>query len=457
VANEPFDPPAAFQFPAALYGPAPREIVAEVKKSSYVRRRRQTLINLAVVGLVCVGYSSTPVAKTLAWYLLPFEFLAYIGFAIFAGAAATAVWRMRNIGLLKYIRYGTPDVARICDVRKVRTVTNRVEQFRFEIDANYWDSETGQFVYGTFHTTEQDTQRNAHRYVLDLKPGEYTTVVQMPSAPPALYGTMGIDPAHELICKDGKPPAAISHLAALRSTGIGVVIVLIPIAAFWAMLYCAPVGNRIQDPTLISGFAGAALGVVAGLVFWAKRRLTATLGQAVVGVGGFAMIAAFSGAMLAIVSNAVFDQSASAYRTVGVANYWVTTYKGVFRAYEFECRNLSNGPTGRTEKHPILPELMERLAATRVAIIETKNGWLGMPWIRAVYPVELREIEPGQTHSGRTVKMDIPQPDGSMRSVSIGFEAIGPDGKPLPLSTEAEDEAVRIMATHKPQTFGVGP
>jgi hypothetical protein len=424
-----FDPPADFEFPAALQCDPPRPKPAGYALSPYQRRLHQLSLNLAVAAAGCLLFSFLPFVRTLSFYLLPLGYLDWIGAGLGALAVAFGVARVVRQGPHAYIRDGVPVVARVLAVRLESQRVGEGVQHRFAIEIEFKSPDTRMPERGIAFSRNVSS---ATKYSVDLRPGDYTTAIVSP--PPRsevrLYGLLDADAECDLVLKNGKreEPMGVVKSMGITALIMGVVGLLL-LGGFGVEFYLP---ERAATLPLCLGLGVPALIGAAGLVWLSRQERAGAPDRArrrnVVAFAG-AAVGALAGGVGLIVLNAKLDRSTPAYADIEIVKIWQTTYDCILRTYEFEYQPL--GGSG-TERYPARIENITSFADTRAGIVERRGGAFGMPWIaglRPCIPVPIAKGNPRPAHTFSIgVRPKTAPPDAKGVVLEFGLMIEMPDG-----------------------------
>src|SRR5262245_56789369 len=79
----PFSPPGDHAFEPELTGPPPRTVPPDCRQAPAAARFRRNGISCLLMGLACVVLSRAHFVQDLSYYLLPLQYLSYIGAGLF--------------------------------------------------------------------------------------------------------------------------------------------------------------------------------------------------------------------------------------------------------------------------------------------------------------------------------------------------------------------------------------
>ena len=74
------------------------------------RRQRLGITSLLVIGLLCLGMSQVPIVRTWGLYVLPLNYLSWIGLGLMVLAALLRLKNAAGAGPYRYVQDGVPVV-----------------------------------------------------------------------------------------------------------------------------------------------------------------------------------------------------------------------------------------------------------------------------------------------------------------------------------------------------------
>ncbi len=115
----PYLPPQDFDHGEEFEPAVPRPIPGFLKVGSYARRSRGTMYSLFVLGLMCVVFWPIPFVQGLSFYILPLQYLHWIGLGLIAIAMFQFLAGLVTSGRYKYVKEGTPFVGRVSSINHI--------------------------------------------------------------------------------------------------------------------------------------------------------------------------------------------------------------------------------------------------------------------------------------------------------------------------------------------------
>jgi hypothetical protein len=411
----PFDPPSDFDHGEEFEAEVPRPIPKRLKTGSYSQRRRTTVRTLLVFAVGCIVFAPMPFVVTISNYILPLGYLDWIGAGLLLIALLVYLNHFFSSGLFAYVKTGQPIVGRILVPAFQNAGNAELPMFRLAAGVEYQHPENDAQMFATCVTEEQWGAADAEKFSQDFERGEYVTLVAQSESVEStikLYGYLGLDPDREYVLKNGRPIKGFSPSTALLISfailaGLGVLMMGIHV-----VITSVPDGGAPWKFV-----AGAAAGLVAGLVLWfAGRRSSRSnevekfdaaeqeaeptteeatpaaqeAGSEKAGPIVCGLIGAFLGLFGLCLLNTTLDGSSPVYEDIEVINFWEVTHNGIIRTYDIEYRS----PKGGTHKYHATVEDIDRLQGgssvgidSGVAVLARAAGRFGLPWTRGIYPI----------------------------------------------------------------------
>ncbi|HET6883239.1 MAG TPA: hypothetical protein VFI31_23920 [Pirellulales bacterium] len=409
-----FTPPADYEFEPELQGPAPREVPDEAWHGLYAQRRRRLFTGLTVSGVMSLGLSGVPFVNALAVYIVPLEYLSWIGAGLLAMAAFAMLKDRFTAGPYRYIREGQPLVARVVELVKAPAliVNGQASRYAFTAVIEFCDPLTG--VIATYPAKSSDfIDKNA--YQTSFRVGDYVTAVYLPNQYPTslrLYAFLDLMPDLGLIRRQKG-----AEKKTVWSMLLGVVLIFgIFLGLFWNVYAYGryePIAfeHRLAMWPMIAG--AVILGGAMFLGLWLHERrtqrrrhernaLAEAAGEAIeVGEAsafqqgglhgwflkiilpfGCLLLGAATALCWCFTINACLDTSASEMRPAIITNMTMTTHSFLFRHYDIE---YTLPPDASKMKFLTTPEHMAQFAGP-AAIAEIHQGYLGWPWVKNIRP-----------------------------------------------------------------------
>lgn len=421
-----FTPPADYEFELELQGTPPREVPDDVWHGLHARRRRRLFTGLLVSGAVSLALSGVPFINALAVYIVPLEYLSWIGAALLAMAIFGKLKDRFTQGPYRYIREGQPLVARVVELVKAPTVVvnGQASRHAFTAVIEFSDPVTG--VTARIPAKSSDfIDKNA--YQTSFRVGDYVTAIYLPNKYPAslrLYAFLDLMPDLGLVRRQKGDEQKSAWW-----TLFGVVLIFgMFLALFWDIYAYGryePIAfdHRLAMWPMIAGAVILGGGFLVGI--WLHERRSQRLkrernaqaeaaGEAVeVGEstpleqrglhGWFLKIILPFGCLLlgagtalcwCFTINACLDTSAPEMRPALITEMTMTTHSFLFRHYDIEYMVPPD-----TAKMTFLttPEHMEQFAGP-VGLAEIHQGYLGWPWVKDIRPAA---VEAANDQAGR--------------------------------------------------------
>lgn len=421
----PFDfaPPSSYALEPELYGLPPRAVPDNLRQGPYARSRKTVIAGFAAFGILCLLLRSAPGIDTLAQYILPLQYLAWIGGAALAAAAFLSIELVRHTGPFRYVRDGMPLTARVLALTKAPTViVNGVpSRHAFTAHVLFKHPESGELIHRQVQSNDFPSSQK-DQYDTPFRVDDYVTAVYLPGKLEKtlrVYALLALSPAHDLRIRvrgsDGESPAKAAALALVVVAFFAVLLGNLyahgryhPLAfeysrALWPMLAGGVVLGggmlawlyashrrelrKIQanaDENLIKGAP------VEAEVPFGGGGLQGWVGRVVLAIGA-PLLGALTTLCWCYMANALGDTSPPRRVPVKIERLTTTTYAFLFREYALEYSLV-----GSQEKEKLLttPEHLRRVAG-RPCEATIRAGRLGWPWVEAVEPAQDGPAEVG--------------------------------------------------------------
>ncbi|HEY3322149.1 MAG TPA: hypothetical protein VGP72_16910 [Planctomycetota bacterium] len=408
-----FESPADYQFEEELRSRPPRVVPAELSKGRFGTKRRRAVWAAMAVGLLCLAFAQIPVIHYWALFLLPLDYLSWIGLACVAIGAVAFIQNRVARGPYRYVEDGIPIVARICELTLTPTLImdGQPSTYRFAATIQYRDPRSGQIAIA--QTMSEEFSSDAKdSLTTSFRVGDHVTAVYLEpdlAATLRLYGFLDLRPNLGLISRKQECPGGVLQLCA----GIAGIFALFFILAWNVYAFSAyqPLAMPVSHSVIafVIGAAllgGALLGFFAYSYLSARRELAKrnaeaqTTGEALLiepagrrffGYHGKFMSAVILAGSLLLggitflcwtySANALLDSSPPKYQPVTIDKMVQVTHSFLFREYKIEYR------TADGEKHTLLssPKYMVFLRRGP-ATAEVHRGRFGWPWVRIILP-----------------------------------------------------------------------
>lgn len=414
LADAAFTPPADYEFEPELQGPPPREVPEDVWHGLYARRRRRLFTGLLVSGAISLALSGVPFINVLAVYIVPLEYLSWIGAALLAMAVFAKLKDRFTQGPYRYIREGQPLVARVVELVKAPTivVNGQASRHGFTAVIEFVDPVTG--ATARYPAKSSDfIDKNA--YQTSFRVGDYVTAIYLPNKYPAslrLYAFLDLMSDLGLVRRqkgDEQNGAWWTLFGVLLLFGMFLAIFwniyafgrYEPIAfdyrlAMWPMIAGAVLlgggsfmaiylhGRRTQRLTVERNAKAEAAGeaIEVGEPPALQQRGLHGWFLKIILPFGCLLLGAGTALCWCFTINACFDTSAAEVRPALITEMTVTKYSFLFRHYDIK---YVLPPDDKKMNFLTTPEHMDQLAA-RVGLAEVHQGALGWPWVKNILP-----------------------------------------------------------------------
>lgn len=413
----PFDPPPDYAFEPELRDPPMRSIPGELRWGRHGLKQWRTSWGFVAAGLLCIAFGLIPVVQLWGQFLLPLQYLIWIGVGCLAIGAICFVAPLVAKGPYRYVEEGVPLVARICDlaIRPTAIVNGMPAAYAFFALIEYRDPDSGEIVATETKSNEFSVGFKEH-LTTSYRVGDYATAVYLPSNPVKtlrLYGFLDLKPGLGLLPREGAPQAGLFQTLAL----IVVIFGIFAILGWNVYAYSRYAPIEMEASHFIPFGIGVVLlgGALLAFMAWEGKRQEHKLarrneealatGEAVeidpvgktrLGVRGWFLAAVLVlGAMLlggmtmmcwAFTANALLDSSPPEERPVRIQDLIMTTHGFIFREYTIEYRFPDED---ETKKLLSTPDEMTEFFQTNEGIAEVHEGRFGWKWVKTVRPVPL--------------------------------------------------------------------
>jgi hypothetical protein len=411
----PFAPPADHAFEPELREAVPRPIPAALTQGRHAQGKRKAAWGFLIVGVVLVASAFLPFMATLALYVLPLQFVGWIGLGCCIIAAVIFNANRSREGPYRYVREGTPLVVRIRDLklRPTYILNGQTVTCRYFATVDYLDPKSG--APGTLETASNDVSAGARDfYTTSFRVGDYVTALYLPGekASLRLYGFLDLRPDLGVVPRPGHAAGGVLRLIAVLLMALVVVAGLG--WSVYAMGRFEPL--ELKAATVLPFFLIGALGFGLPMAVWMffgealrRRRLLARnlaaveTGEAVEWEAGppkgrrwsdvFVRLVASAGLLLmggivtlglGVTLNALLDDSIPQPRPVLVKDIVQVTHNFILREYKIEY----SFPDEPGRKHSMLssPEHLRQFD-TNVGVAAIRSGRFGWPWVETIVPL----------------------------------------------------------------------
>ncbi len=457
-----------FALPAELQEECPRPIPADVDQARNAVNKRWAGYIALFVGAICILLAPLPMTKLLALYLLPLEYLFWIGMAICIGGLWALLTKPHG-GKLKYLRDGIAIPAKIQEIGLV--VTGRYQgqdnQFAFIANAMVTHPESSQPVNYNISSRNLTTLEK-DKFLPPFRVGDVVTALYLPDKfekTLALYDFLELTPEHQLLKNQEAKP---THPFVIFLAVLGI---MAAVCSLFLMIYAfgrySPIDDASWGREGILSVAGSLL-IGAPLTLWflwseyrrqqkthAQNEANREAGLPVMvlpksslwaglafGVMIFAGLSLFGAGIVvsgAYTLNACLDSSQGKFQSVKIDQMVEVTHNFVFREYEIEY-HIAGDPKDR--KMMSTPQHMSQFLNDD-AEAEIGDGYWGWPHLRTIHPLNKEEdvrkllegmgIDPEEFMKENGLQQLVPPP----QSATVGKEPELP-------GDQAEDVGVEL-------------
>jgi hypothetical protein len=410
-----FAPPSSYALEPELYGPPPRTIPDSLRQGPYARSRKTIVAGFAAFGILCLLLRSVPGMDTVAQYILPLQYLGWIGGTALVVAALLSLELVRNTGPFRYIRDGIPLTVRILALTKAPTmIVNGVpSRHAFTAYVLFKHPESGELIKRQVQSNDFPSSQK-DEYDTPFRVGDYVTAVHLPGKLDKtlrVYAFLALSPAHDQRLRVGGSTGESPAKAAALALAV-VAFFAILLANFYALGRYEPLAfeySRARWPMVAGGIvlgggmltwlysthrrelrkiqARANEVLMAGAPVEAETPFMGAGFQGWVGRIVLALGAPLLGALTALcwcfMANALRDTSAPRRVPVKIERMTVTTHALLFREYRLE---YSLAGSAHKEKLLTTPDHLRRIEGRDCEAL-IRAGRLGWPWVETVTPV----------------------------------------------------------------------
>jgi hypothetical protein len=392
-----FPIPSSFQFEPELQGEPPREVPADLALSAAERKSRRVTILVIVAGLVCMALSPLPQVQFLGQFILPLEYLLWIGLAMAVLATFALVKKQFQPRSNLWIRDAEPVAAKIVSI--VKRPAAQVEGQLVNVLVV-----TFEFLH-PFYQQVMQQHVQTERTDVPFRQGDFVTALYMPDAVNGalqLYPLMGFrreqasDGWGELIKSLGQVLMVIlfisvplfflyaimrwmirDELTLLYPFIVGAVALGIPVCLLWHWGYRANLrkiaernamaleqGGIVEEPPPVkSGFIGIGIGTGMILILGVMLML------------GCAFLS------VALMLNAVLDTSPPKLLPVTITSLSSTTHSMLFCEYEIGYE-FADDPDHH--KFHTSRDHLKQFRHGEEALAVSRAGYFGWEWMEDI-------------------------------------------------------------------------
>jgi len=403
--------PGPDQLPEELRGPTPRPRPAFVRQSPLAAKQLNIFLGCMVAGGMCLVLSPLPFVKTMALYLLPLEYLTWIGLGLCAIGALIYVSGAELKRACKYLEEGEAAFGRVQALVKKPTLLVHGQPSTYALFAavEVRHPETGETCLREVKSRDFSASKK-DRVSTRFRVGDAVPVVWLPhkfDKTVQIYDFLDVSPEATL---QWDTPKASPLWQTIALTAF---LVAFMFALFWnvyAIGRFEPLDFEFMQglPVFALGGVISAAAVVACYVFAIrKRREVAAQNQQAIAAGEavelqinrkpvrgalFAIILVLGAAGLggatvlcwAMTANALLDKSPAQPVVVGITEMIEETTDFIYREYKMKYRRAQD-----KSDHTLLttPDHINQFLQLRIGIAQVRQGRFGWPWVETIDPI----------------------------------------------------------------------
>ena len=407
-----FNPPANYAFEPEFADPPPRTITARAREGHFERQRTRLLNLLLGIGLVCLAGGEIPIVMRWAKFIVPLQYLTWIGLGAILIWAVGCVERAALPGPYRYLKRGIPLVARVIELFQAPGLqVGELLYYRFKALVEYRDPHSGELQYRRLLSPLFLAEEKEY-CTTSFSVGDYVTAVYLPGKYPKslqLVGFLDLLPDTGLAPRlppigarrDWKehliPAAFVAWLAAIF-TNFYVMPMYDPVdlgfrAAIWPMLpggllAALAMGGvwlyRRQRRAEVNGDAALANGetIESNVNSKWNWRTPYRWAKQLYRVGAIILLGCLSSLAWSIRANAWLDESRAKLTTVEILARRVKTEGHFFRHYIVEYRLPGDR---ESHWHYTTPERLDSFV-NPFGAAELHEGRFGWRWVKTLHP-----------------------------------------------------------------------
>ncbi len=411
ASNSEFIIPAGLSLPEELIGDTPRELPASVRFGPLSQSRRKAFWAFLVVGAVCFVLDSLPFIGILSLYILPLDYLKWVGGACLLISVVGQFFGGEFKKATLYIEEGEVAYGRVMQLLLVPTnvYNGQTLAFAFCAAVEVRHPATNQLTQVEVKSRGIPTHLK-DRVDTHFRVGDYVPIVWLPGRfekSVQIYDFLELTPENSLDRLDANPKNSLVELIQAA-----VFAPLFFILLFWNVYAYGryePIEFSFEDgvaPIVVGAVLGLGLTVFGWLVVRRQRiriaernAQSSLVGRAVeleyesgflakYGLGAILV----AGAMLlggatvlcwCFTANALLDNSPVKESAVDITNMIQVTHSFIFREYKLEYRW-----PGEDKDHSLLttPDHLAQFLAP-MGTARVRSGWLGWRWVETIDPL----------------------------------------------------------------------
>jgi hypothetical protein len=406
--------PGTDQLPEEFRGPTPRPRPAFVRQSPLAAKQLNIFLGCMVAGGMCLVLSPLPFVQTMSLYLLPLQYLTWIGLGLCAIGALIYVSGAELKRACKYLEEGEAAFGRVKALVKKPTLLVHGQPSTYALFAaiEVRHPETGETCLREVKSRDFSASKK-DRVSTRFRVGDAVPVVWLPhkfDKTVQIYDFLDVSPEASL---QWDTPKSSPFWQTIAITAFGVAFMF---ALFWnvyAIGRFQPLDFEFMQglPVFAIGSLISAAAAVACYIFAVrKRREVAARNQEAITTGQalelqlerkpvrgtlFAVVillgaAGLGGATVlcwAMTANALLDNSPPQPTIVRITDMIQETTDFIYREYKMKYRRAED-----KSDHTLLttPDHMNQFQAP-IGIAHVRQGRFGWPWVETIDPVPLNQ------------------------------------------------------------------
>jgi hypothetical protein len=402
--------PGPDQLPEELRGPTPRPRPAFVRQSPLAAKRLNVFLGCMVAGGMCLVLSPLPFVKTMSLYLLPLEYLTWIGLGLCAIGALIYGSGAELKRACNYLEEGEAAFGRVKSLVKKPTLLVHGQSSTYALFAavEVRHPETGETCLREVKSRDFSASKK-DRVNTRFRVGDAIPVVWLPhkfEKTVQIYDFLDVSPEASLQW-DRPKSAPLWQTIALTAFGVAFMFAL-----FWnvyAIGRFQPLDFEFMQglPIFALGAVVSVAALIACYVFAIrKRREVATRNQEAIAAGEavelqlekkpirgglFAIILVLGAALLggatvlcwAMTANALLDKSPARPVPVRITDMIQETTDFIYREYKMKYRRAED----KSDQTLLTtPDNLNQFQLP-IGIAQVRQGRFGWPWVETIDPL----------------------------------------------------------------------